>query len=213
MKTNLTKKSIPTWLLLAVLAGGVQSAVAQADEELTPWLVRVRALVIHTDTNNTAGGGVSTDTLKISDEVQPEVDVSYFFTPHIAAELVATYPVSHSIQLNGSDIGGLKELPPTLNLQYHFDPMGKVTPYLGAGFTYLRTWDSRAAGGSLTTSQSNWGPDVQVGMDYALSTHVSLNLDIKKLFISADVQTVGGASVLTANLNPWIVGVGAGYRF
>ncbi len=213
MKFITRKKSVSAVLSMTVLASVVQSTLAQAEEELTPWLVRVRALAIQTQRNNTAGGGVPADSLKISDEVQPEVDVSYFFTPHIAAELVATYPVSHSIQLNGSDIGGLKELPPTLNLQYHFDPLGKVTPYLGAGFTYLRTWDSRAAGGSLTTSQSNWGPDVQVGMDYALNAHVSLNLDVKKLFISADVQAVGGASVLTANLNPWIVGVGAGYRF
>lgn len=213
MKPFVNRKSGPVLLLLALVAGATMSALAQADEELTPWLVRVRALAIHTDTNNTPGGGVAADTLKISDEVQPEVDVSYFFTPHIAAELVATYPVSHSIKLNGTDIGGLKELPPTLNLQYHFDPMGKITPYLGAGFTYLRTWDSRAAGGTLTTSQSNWGPDVQVGMDYAINQHVSLNLDLKKLFISADVQAVGGASVLTANLNPWIVGVGAGYHF
>lgn len=201
-------------LTVAVMLAGMSLSVpAQADEELTPWLVRVRLLDIQTQRNNTPGGAVPADALKISDEIQPEVDVSYFFTPNIAAELVATYPVSHSIKLNGSDIGGLKEIPPTLNLQYHFDPLGKVTPYFGAGLTYMRTWDSRAAAGTLTTSQSNWGPDLQVGMDYAVNQHVSFNMDLKKLFISTDVQAVGGPSVLTANLNPWIFGVGLGYRF
>ncbi|NDU92041.1 MAG: hypothetical protein G3I10_05440 [Ferrovum sp.] len=50
----------------------------------------------------------------------------------------------------------------------------------------MRTWDSRAAGGALTTSQNNWG---------------------------GDLQAVGGASVLTANINPLLAGVGVGYRF
>ncbi len=198
-----------TW---ATVAWFVASSAAVA-EELSPWLVRVRLLDVVTERNNTAGGGVGSDTLKVSDQVQPEVDVTYFFTKNIAAELVATYPVSHSINLSGSDIGGLKELPPTLNLQYHFDPLGKLTPYVGAGVTYMRTWDSRAAAGTLTTSQSNWGGDLQVGLDYAIDQHWSFNVDVKKVWISADVQTVGGATVLTANINPLLAGIGVGYHF
>ena len=195
------------------IATAVSASSGAFAEELSPWLVRVRLLDVVTERNNTAGGGVGADTLKVSDQVQPEVDVTYFFTKNIAAELVATYPVSHSINLSGTDIGGLKELPPTLNLQWHFDPLGKVTPYIGAGVTYMRTWDSRAAGGALTTSQNNWGGDLQVGMDYAIDQHWSFNVDVKKVWISADVQAVGGASVLTANINPLLAGVGLGYRF
>ncbi len=212
MKSAIQRPGLHAAGLWAAAALLVVSGTAVA-EELSPWLVRVRLLDVVTERNNSAGGGVGTDTLKVSDQVQPEVDVTYFFTQNIAAELVATYPVSHSINLSGSDIGGLKELPPTLNLQYHFDPMGLFTPYVGAGVTYLRTWDSRAAAGALTTSQSNWGGDLQVGMDYAINTHWSFNVDIKKVWVSADVQAVGGASVLTANINPWLAGVGVGYRF
>jgi len=212
MKSVLRKTNLYAALACAALAASVVSSAAFA-EELTPWLVRVRLLDVVTERNNTAGGGVGADTLKVSDQVQPEVDVTYFFTKNIAAELVATYPLSHSLNLSGTDIGGLKELPPTLNLQYHFDPMGNLTPYVGAGVTYMRTWDSRAAAGALTTSQSNWGGDLQIGMDYAFDQHWSFNVDIKKVWVSADVQTVGGASVLTANINPLLAGIGVGYRF
>ncbi len=212
MKSALSWKTLFTALTAAIVTGSVVSGVAAA-EELSPWMVRVRLLDIVTERNNTTGGGLGADTLKVSDQVQPEVDVTYFFTKNIAAELVATYPVSHSINLSGADIGGLKELPPTLNLQYHFDPLGNVTPYIGAGVTYMRTWDSRAAGGALTTSQSNWGGDLQIGMDYAVGQHWSFNMDVKKVWISADLQTVGGSSVLTANINPLLAGVGVGYHF
>ncbi|MDE2259364.1 MAG: OmpW family protein [Betaproteobacteria bacterium] len=212
MKPELGGKVLFAALVATVVVGSMVSGVAVA-EELSPWMVRVRLLDVVTERNNTAGGGIGADTLKVSDQAQPEVDVTYFFTKNIAAELVATYPVSHSINLSGADIGGLKELPPTLNLQYHFDPLGNAIPYIGAGMTYMRTWDSRAAGGALTTSQSNWGGDLQIGMDYAIDQHWSFNVDVKKVWISTDVQTPGGSSVVTANINPLLAGVGVGYHF
>ncbi len=211
---NVMKGKPLHWAAAAAIAASALVAPAWADDGLSPWLVRVRLLDVATDRSNSAGGGVPSDSLKVSDKVQPEVDVSYFFTRNIAAELVATYPVSHNINLSGTDIGGLKELPPTLNLQYHFDPLGLVMPYVGAGVTYMRTWDSSAAGGALTTSQNNWGADLQVGMDYALTKHWLFNVDVKKIWIDAKVQsTATGADVLTANINPWLIGVGFGYRF
>ena len=56
------------------------------------------------------------------DKTIPELDISYFFTPNIAAELVLTVPQEHRVYLNGTDIGSFKHLPPTLTLQYHFMP-------------------------------------------------------------------------------------------
>lgn len=201
------------WAAAVTIVANAGAAPIEADDSLSPWLVRVRLLDVLTDRSNSAGGGLPGDSIKLSDKVQPEVDVSYFFTPHIAAELIATYPLSQSINLSGSDIGGLKELPPTLNLQYHFDSLAQVMPYVGAGVTYLRTWNSSAAGGTLTTSQNNWGADLQVGMDYPLSRHWLFNMDVKKIWVDAKVQTAAGADVLTANINPWLLGVGFGYRF
>jgi outer membrane protein len=50
----------------------------------------------------------------------------------------------------------------------------------------------------------------------AQATNTSLgrvNLDVKKLWISTDVSINNGAINADVDINPWIVGVGVGYRF
>ena len=68
----------------------------------------------------------------------PEFDITYFFTPNIAAELILTYPQKHDVELGGTGIGSVKHLPPTLTLQYHFNPTGTIRPYVGLGANYTR---------------------------------------------------------------------------
>ena len=60
--------------------------------------------------------------MHVSSKTIPEIDISYFFTPNIAAELILTYPQKHDVTLDGNNIGTFKHLPPTLSLQYHFMP-------------------------------------------------------------------------------------------
>lgn len=123
---------------LCLLAVGTGSAYAGEG----PWLVRLRALDMNVDNENnitpvtTAYGEVD-----VEDKWFPEIDISYFFTPNIAAELVLTYPQKHDVKLGNFDIGSLKHLPPTLLLQYHFCPEGTVRPYVGAGINYTHFSD------------------------------------------------------------------------
>jgi outer membrane protein len=82
--------------------------------------------------------------LSINNKTMPELDISYFFTPNFAAELILTYPQKHDIRSNGSalgdlgKIGSVKHLPPTLLAQYHFTNFGAFKPYVGAGINYTR---------------------------------------------------------------------------
>lgn len=195
---------------LALTAAGGISNVFAADE-LSPWMVRVRLLDVVTERSNDAGGGIPADSLKVSGRLQPEVDVTYFFTRNIAAELIATYPVSHTVDLNHGYIGSFQELPPTLNLQYHFDPVGRFTPYVGAGLAYMRTFNTSLVSG-LGLTENNWGGDLQVGMDYQIDKHWSFNADLKKIWIDVGV-TSGGSTVLNTHPDPYLVGVGVGYHF
>ena len=97
MKKNLLALAI----LCATTAG---AAYAQQDGQ---WLVRARA--VHIDSAN--GGAAGAAGVSINDKWIPEVDVSYFFTPNFAAELILTYPQKHDVRLNGGKIGSLKHLP------------------------------------------------------------------------------------------------------
>ncbi len=200
--------------LLAVAAVcALSSGAAFAQQAEGPWMVRVRA--VHLDSVNKDSTGLG---LSINDKWMPELDVSYFFTPNIAAELVLTYPQKHDLRANGlGQIGSLKHLPPTLLAQYHFTNFGAFKPYVGAGVNYTRfssvSFDP-AVQAALNPSikKNSFGGALQIGFDYALDKNWSLNFDVKKVFIETDVSSAG-TKVGTFKVNPVLVGVGLGYRF
>ncbi len=82
----------------------------------------------------------------MNDKVIPELDISYYFTPNFAAELILTYPQKHDVRSDGTKIGTLKHLPPTLLAQYHFTNFGAFKPYVGAGINYSTFLQCRYVG-------------------------------------------------------------------
>ncbi len=200
--------------LLAVAAVcALSSGAAFAQQAEGPWMVRVRAVNLDSANKDSTGLGLS-----INNKWMPELDVSYFFTPNIAAELVLTYPQKHHLRATGlGQIGSLKHLPPTLLAQYHFTNFGAFKPYVGAGVNFTRfssvNFDP-AVQAALNPSikKNSFGGALQIGFDYALDKNWSLNFDVKKVFIETDVRA-GGTKVGTFKVNPVLVGVGLGYRF
>ncbi len=196
---------------LAVLsfAGVCNSALAQQ----SPWEVRVRAVNISPDNKSdpVAGTGAA-DRLTVSNKTIPEFDITYHFTPNWAAELILTYPQKHDVKLDGAVIGSFKHLPPTLTAQYHFAPEAQVSPYLGAGINYTRISDVNLLGGKADLESSSFGLALQAGVNFKLDKNWSLNLDIKKVQIRSDVK-IGGVKASAVQVDPWLLGVGVGYRF
>ncbi|WP_298375388.1 OmpW family outer membrane protein [Azospirillum sp.] len=177
--------------------------------------------------NNTALGDIGT--AKVGNDYIPEVDFTYFFTDNIAAELIAGTS-RHKVRgnLNGLgnsiEVGKVSLLPPTLTVQYHFLPKERISPYVGAGLNYTLFYNEDAAntvnpaGLRVTNTEykNRFGFALQAGVDVALTGAWSLNLDVKKIFLKTDVTaTVNGALPVTSKvtLDPWLVGVGVGYRF
>jgi outer membrane protein len=191
-------------LALAACASVAAPVCAQTHTE-GPWLVRARA--VYLDSTN---GDSTPLSLSINNKTIPELDISYFFTPQIAAELVLTVPQKQTLSANGTAIGSFKHLPPTLTLQYHFHTMG-VKPYVGAGVNYTRISSVNLPAG-VTVDRNSFGPALQVGMDIPLTKNLSLNLDLKKVYIRTDVMA-GGASLGQFKIDPVLWGVGLGWRF
>lgn len=197
-------------LALAAIAGTALPAAAQADN--TPWLVRVRA--VNLDPANKDSTGLD---LSINSKVIPEFDVSYFFTPELAAELVLTYPQKQTIRSGSTDIGSLKHLPPTLTLQYHYNALGAFKPYLGAGINYTRFSNVSFAPAVETAlhpsiEKNSFGLALQVGFDYEIARNWVVNVDVKKVQIRTDVRSAG-TRVGEFKVDPWLIGAGVGYRF
>ncbi|MBF5004507.1 OmpW/AlkL family protein [Diaphorobacter caeni] len=198
--------------IAAVSAFTSGAAVAQSADAVGPFMVRVRA--VHLDSRNHDTTGLD---LSINNKWIPEVDVSYFFTPNFAAELILTYPQKHDLRAGGAKIGSLKHLPPTLLGQYHFTGMGAFKPYVGAGINYTRFSSVKfdpAVDAALSPSikKNSWGGALQVGFDYAIDKNWSINFDVKKVYIGTDVYSAGN-KVGSFKVDPLLVGVGVGYRF
>jgi len=192
--------------LLAVAAiCAMTSGAAMAQQQDGKWQVRVRAL--HLDSAN--GGAAGDAGVSINNKTFPELDISYYFTPNFAAELILTYPQKQDVRLNGAKIGTLKHLPPTLLAQYHFTNFGAFKPYVGAGINYTHFSSVDIAGGTLDIKRNSWGGALQVGFDYALDKNWSLNFDVKKVYIDTTIS--GGMGKF--KIDPMLVGVGVGYRF
>lgn len=206
-------KSVLTKVMAAALAAaGAMAVPVAAQAQDGPFLVRVRALNLASENKDSTGLGLS-----VNDKTFPEVDLSYFLSPNLAVEVIATYPQKHDIRSNGTNIGELKHLPPTLLAQWHFTGLGAFKPYVGAGINYTRFSSvsftpAVVAALNPTLGKDSWGLAVQAGVDYEISKSIYLNLDIKKVQIEADVFS-NGAKAGSLKVDPLLVGIGVGYRF
>ena len=192
---------------LAIAATSLISTQAFAQAKEGPWLVRARAVSLSSANTDSTGLGLS-----VNDIVLPEVDVSYFFTPNIAAELILTVPQQHDLKSNGGKIGTVTQLPPTLLLQYHFTNLNGFKPYVGAGINYTKFTNYDITVPGVSIDSSSYGAALQVGVDVPLSGNMYFNFDVKKVLISTNVNA-GGNSLGTLRVDPLLVGVGLGWRF
>ena len=205
MKTTTRITALPLAFALLAASG---AALAQDSGD---WLVRARAL--HLDSANKDSTGLN---LSVNNKTFPEFDISYFFSPNFAAELVLTYPQKHDIRSNGAKIGTLKHLPPTLLGQYHFTGLGGFRPYLGAGVNYTIFSDVKFDPAVVAALQPrikkhSVGLALQLGVDVPVGGWL-LNLDLKKVKLETDVYA-GANKAGTFKVDPVLFSVGLGKRF
>lgn len=187
--------------LIAASLAAALPATAMAEN----WMMRVRAIDIMPDVDSPSLAGVD-----VSDEWVPEVDFTYFLTPQIGIELILA-TARHEVELNGTRLGKLNHLPPTVTLQYHFNATESIKPYVGAGMNYTRFYNVDLPG--LDVDSSSFGGALQAGVDIAVSKNGYINLDVKKIWIDTTVKTTAGVKVTDLDINPVVWGVGYGFRF
>jgi outer membrane protein len=208
-KENKMKKATISKLALGLLAALSFGAMAQEN----PWMVRARAT--HLNWDNGQSGVVQTADVNAKNKTIPELDITYFFTKNIAAELVLSYPQRVEVKAGQTSLGTVTALPPTLLAQYHFTDFGPLKPYVGAGINYTR-FGSRNLGSAnaFSVETSSIGYAAQVGADYMLTKNWGINLDVKYLQIKTDViDNTTNASAGTLKLSPIATSVGVTYKF
>ena len=199
-------------LALAALVLVPMLAPAQTRDDSGDWIVRVRATYLKSANKDDTGLKLS-----INDKTLPELDITRFFTPNLAAELVLTYPQRQTLSAGGTPIGSLKHLPPTLTLQYHVTGLGALRPYAGAGVNWTHFSDVRFDAATTTAlhpsiKKDSFGAALQAGLDVPVGGGWLLNADAKWVQIKTDVSSAG-TKVGTFKVNPWLLSLGVGYRF
>lgn len=228
-------------LLVLALAAAFTPMLAQA--EAGDWVVRLRATNINPSESSNLGEktnaaynatnlsrdlyGSNSANLEVDSNTIPELDISYYFTKNIAAELILALGTKHDVNSSGNgvkhDLGKVNLLPPTLTLQWHFNPDQMFDPYVGAGLSYIRAMDNGLnyeGVAPIRIDRNSWGPALQAGLDINLTDRWLVNLDVKKIWFDTDVKL--DAAVLGApgyrkidnlDIDPWVVSVGIGKKF
>lgn len=236
------KKIMSTSLLLvAALATSALSSSAYAVDE--KWKVRFRGIgIIPNDDSGSIflnpgsvnqGAGV-----EIDPAFMPEVDITYMITPHWGIEAIASM-ANHDVNVDGNPPAGTTlntlgvtdgtklfdtwVLPPTVTLQYHFMPESNIRPYVGVGINYTATLFDDATSqlesigvGPVDVSTSNsWGYALQAGLDYDINESWFFNVDLKYIDIdtTAKLNFATGQLKVDADIDPFVIGAGIGYRF
>ncbi len=216
-------------LLLAALAGSAIAVPAQAQtaREGGDWLVRLRGILVSpTEDSGPVTPGFPGSEVGVSDSFMPEVDFTYMATPNLGFELILA-TTNHEVTGRGSlePVGELADtwvLPPTLTMQYHFLPEGRVHPYLGAGVNYTIFYSTNASdalegaiGATSIEMDDSFGYALQAGIDFDISDTVFVNADVKYIDIDTTATLRTGAAVNTVDvsIDPVVAAIGLGIRF
>ncbi len=191
--------------------------------EFKRWQVRLRAVGVAPE--ESAKIGIIGGDVAISNALIPELDFTYFFTEHFAAELIlgtAKHDVQAINTLAGDvNLGSVWLLPPTLTAQYHFYTSDQKVfkPYIGAGVNYTLFYNVKTGDVAGVEYDNALGYAAQVGFDLMLDDTFFINFDAKRLFLSTDVTVdasnlAPGLSIpAEVDINPWLIGVGVGMKF
>jgi outer membrane protein len=173
------------------------------------WLIRAGASYLNPTSDNH-------DVVSVESATSFSFNFTYMMTDIWAVEVLAAYPFKHDIEfLDGTEVGSTKQLPPTVSLQYHFRSTEAFQPYVGLGVNYTNFFSEKTKGpleGVDLDLGDSWGFAGQVGFDYLMNDNWFFNMDAR--FISIDTEAkLGGESIGTVDINPWVYSVNFGYRF
>lgn len=166
----------------------------------------------------------------LDSDTQLGLTFAYMLTDHVGLELLAATPFQHTVSVKGAGLDGklgdIKQLPPTLSLQYYpLDASSKFQPYAGIGLNYTMFFDEnlssnrKAQGFSNLKLKDSVGLAGQLGMDYMLTDNFLVNAAVWYVDIDTEASIDGpsgfnvGKTKVDVDVDPWVYMVGVGYKF
>lgn len=203
---------MPRFVPLAlVLAGAFAASAAQAQSfSLT---------LGYQNTNPKSGNGTLAGAeASVNDDWSLTGSAAYSFNDSFSVELWSGLAdFEHEVTLAGlGTIAGVKHRPTTLGVNYHFLPGSRFRPFVGIGYGWINVSGERTLGAlsglGIDGDNAN-GVSFTLGADYAFTDNFFLRADVRKLDFDTDVTVETLGDVGTAEVDPLIYGVSAGFRF
>lgn len=219
-------RRIKTVSTLALLLAGMASTPALAEAGDT--FIRVRGIVVAPNEDSTGiTPAFPTEQVSVDNAIAPEVDITHMLSNNVGVELIAA-TTKHSVAGTSGTTGTIGKLastwvlPPTLTLQYHFTPEAKVRPYVGAGVNWTLFYKEKASNGleaavgnTNVNLSSSFGWAAQAGIDIDLNEKMFLNFDVKYIDMDTNARlntTAAGTQRVGVDINPFVFGVGVGFK-
>ncbi|MBD8483494.1 OmpW/AlkL family protein [Pseudomonas coleopterorum] len=183
------------------------------------------------------GAKVAGTKATLDSDTQLGLAFAYMLTDHVGIELLAATPFQHTVGVRGvsaatgiagldSKLADVKQLPPTLSLQYYpLAPTSRFQPYAGVGINYTLFYDEDLSGARKQQGfnnlkiQDSVGFAGQLGFDYMLSEHMMVNASVWYVDIDTKASVDGptalgvGRTKVDLEVDPWVYMVGVGYKF
>ncbi len=213
-KEEIVKRRIFGVLLSALFVFTMVSVSFAADQDFKKYGVRIRGLYVIV---NEHFDGALPPGLVVDDAVAPELDLEYFFTKNISAELDLALVKNDIMADNGGvNVGSVWLLPPSLYIKYHPMPDNcNISPYVGVGMNVVMPFDEKlnVPGGMKIDTSVGWA--AKLGADIPIHKNCYLNVDAMYYNTETKIRLPGvaGSTKFNLDLNPVIISTGFGVRF
>lgn len=153
--------------------------------------------------------------------------INTFWSDRISTEFAASV-VEPDVTLRATDpsvpfedVGSLEMIPLTATLQFHFNPEGRLDPYIGAGVAYVLFDEIEGTrfgdiGFDSIDLDDDFGFVVNGGLSFDITPNFAINLDAKYVPVeSAARAVVAGADreEVDFEVNPLILAAGLSFQF
>jgi outer membrane protein len=210
---------------LAVISMACWACAAAFGQEKN-MILKTGPAFIGFDTNtslNVGGAPVPGANARAKDNVALGLELVYLLNPNWGVSMTLGTPPTTTLVGKGGPVDGLTlgkvtYGPAVLAMNYRFNSVGKVTPYIGAGVNYTAVLSDKDGAVANLKVKSAWGTVLQAGFEVPVNNDWGVFFDVKKVFLkttaTGTVPAFGGAPASAKiRLDPTIVQLGVSYRF
>ena len=206
----------------ALLSSSPAFALGQGD-----WLVRFGPASVMPNDDSGEVEPLADTGVEVDDGTSLGISLTYMLRDNVGIEVLGALPFEHDISgtdgIDGLDVATIEHLPPTVVVEYYFDPGSSVRPYVGAGINYTLFMDESAdseleaiAGDTDIDLDDSTGLAVVGGVDVDINDNWFFNASLWYIDIEtmAELETANlGDLEVDVDIDPWVVMIGVGTSF